>query len=41
MSKVTIQNGTLTVTVDSVGGALDSIRRADVEYVWVADPEFW
>lgn len=41
MSTITIQNSTLTVTVDSEGGALSSIRRAGVEYVWVADPEFW
>lgn len=41
MSTVTIQNSTLTVTVDTEGGALNSIRRGGVEYVWVADPAFW
>lgn len=41
MESVTIQNGTLAVTVDLVGGALSSIRRDGVEYVWQADPAYW
>lgn len=41
METITIQNGTLAVTVDPVGGALTSIRRDGAEYVWQADPAYW
>lgn len=38
----TIQNGAMTVTVDSQGAQLQSITAADgLEYLWDGDPAYW
>ncbi len=42
MSLTTIQNGTLSVTIASLGAELQSIRdAAGVERLWQGDPAFW
>lgn len=41
MALVTMKNNILTVTVDSVGAVLHSIRRGSVEYLYQGDPSFW
>lgn len=39
--KNTLQNGQLTVVIDSFGAELNSIKSNDIEYLWQADQNFW
>ena len=40
--KVTIRNDRLTVSVDSLGAELSSVRSSDgIEYLWQGDPAHW
>ena len=38
---ITLQNSELTICVKKHGAELASIRTAEREYLWQADPEFW
>ena len=42
MSQVmTITNGHVTVTIDSMGAQLMSLALAGSEYLWQTDPAWW
>lgn len=38
---ITIQNGTLAVTISTYGAEMHSIRSGDKEYLWGGDPAVW
>lgn len=37
----TLSNGIISISVNSFGAELSSLRRGDTEYLWDADPAFW
>ncbi|MEM9423773.1 MAG: aldose 1-epimerase family protein [Spirochaetota bacterium] len=41
MAKFTIQNGQLSVSVDSLGAELSSVRHNGTEYLWPGNPQTW
>lgn len=41
MSLITISNGQLSVTVDTHGGAFNSIISGGIEYLWQGDTNYW
>lgn len=38
---ISIKNETLSVTLDTVGAVLHSIKSGSVEYLWQGDPKYW
>ena len=38
---ITIQNGTLSLTVDTLGAQMMSIKRHGTEYLWQGDSKYW
>lgn len=38
---LTIQNGTLSLTVDTLGAEMMSLRSSNTEYLWQGDPQYW
>lgn len=38
---LTIQNGTLSLTVDTMGAEMMSLRSGNTEYLWQGDPQYW
>lgn len=36
-----LSNGLISVSVDSLGAELRSLKKSDKEYLWGADPEYW
>ena len=39
--KATLENEFLSVTVDTLGAEMHSIKKEGAEYLWQADPKFW
>ena len=39
--KATLENEFLSVTVDTLGAEMHSIKKEGSEYLWQADPKFW
>ena len=39
--ELTIQNGQLSLTVDTLGAQLLHLRAGDTEYLWQGDPKYW
>ena len=38
---ITIDNGTLSLTVDTLGAQMMSLKRHGTEYLWQGDPKYW
>lgn len=41
MSRITLRNGAIEATLESLGAELVSLRRDGTEYLWQGDPAFW
>lgn len=40
-NQVFLSNGVLNVALSPIGAELQSIKKGDVEYIWIADPASW
>lgn len=38
---ITIENGALSLTVDTLGAQMMSLKRHGTEYLWQGDPKYW
>ncbi len=41
MGVYTLSNGLLSISINSFGAELCSVKSNDIEYIWQADPEIW
>lgn len=39
--RITIENGTLSLTVDTLGAQMMSLKRCGTEYLWQGDSKYW